>query len=78
MPSSNASAARTQAQTDEEEEAQAPDLAKAMANILEFPEDLDGPGDPTLLGLVSHDSPKLHGMIAPTSRLFRPAGRYPS
>ena len=49
-----------------------------MADILDLPEELDGPSDPTLLGLVSHDSsPQLHGMIAPTSRLFRPDGRYP-
>ena len=61
----------------QEEEAPAPDLAKAMADILEFPEDLDGPSDPTLLGLVTHDSsPQLHGMIAPSSRLFRLDGRY--
>ena len=48
-----------------------------MADILELPEDLDGPSDPTLLGLVSHDSsPQLSGMVAPSSRLFRPDGRY--
>ena len=78
-PSTNTSDAQTQAQTDKAAAAEAPDLAKAMADILDFPEDLDGPNDPTLLGLVSHDSsPQLHGMIAPTSRLFRPDGRYPS
>lgn len=70
---------QTHAQTDEEEEAKAPDLAKALAEILEFPEDLDGPNDPALLGVVSHDSsPGLQGMIASSSRLFRPEGRYPS
>lgn len=69
---------QTHAQTDEEEEAKAPDLAKALAEILEFPEDLDGPNDPALLGVVSHDnSSGLQGMIAPSSRLFRPEGRYP-
>lgn len=74
----NASDARAHAQTDEEEEAKAPDLAKALAEILEFPADLDGPNDPALLGAVSHNSsPSLQGMVAPSSRLFRPEGRYP-
>jgi len=71
---------QTDAQTDEEEEeAEAPDLAKAMLDILDFPENLDGPNDPALLAIVepaSFDSnQQLHGMIAASSRLFRPDGK---
>lgn len=71
---------QTDAQTDEEEEeAEAPDLAKAMLDILDFPEDLDGPNDPALLAIVepaSFDSnQQLQGMIAASSRLFRPEGK---
>lgn len=72
---------QTDAQTDEEEEeAEAPDLAKAMLDILDFPEDLDGPNDPALLAIVepaSFDSnQQLQGMIAASSRLFRPEGKF--
>ena len=71
---------QTDAQADEEEEeAEAPDLAKAMLDILDFPEDLDGPNDPALLAIVepaSFDSnQQLQGMIAASSRLFRPEGK---
>ena len=71
---------QTDAQTDEEEEeAEAPDLAKAMLDILDFPEELDGPNDPALLAIVepaSFDSnQQLQGMIAASSRLFRPEGK---
>ncbi|DBA79457.1 TPA: hypothetical protein ACH3X2_007729 [Trebouxia sp. C0005] len=78
-PSSTTS--QTDAQTDEEEEeAKAPDLTKAMLDILDFPEDLDGPNDPALLAtieLASFDSnQQLQGMIAASSRLFRPDGKF--
>lgn len=64
----------------EDEEAQPPDLAKVMAEILEFPEDLDGPNDPALLGSVHNAeisrATQLQGMLAASSRLLRPPGRY--
>ena len=70
----------TGAQTDEEAEAEPPDLAKAMLDILDFPEDLDGPDNPALLGLVDtvsyNSSDELQGLIAPSSRLFRPGGKW--
>lgn len=72
---------QTDAQTDkEEEEAEAPDLAKAMLDILDFPEDLDGPNDPTLLAILEParfgSNQQLQGMIAASSRLFRPDGKF--
>ena len=78
--SSSTTTSQTDAQTDkEEEEAEAPDLAKAMLDILDFPEDLDGPNNPALLAIVepaSFDSnQQLQGMIAASSRLFRPDGK---
>ena len=70
---------QTDAQTGEDDkEAQAPDLGKAMLDILDLPEDLDGPNNPALLALLepaSFDSnEQLQGMVAASSRLFRPAG----
>ena len=70
---------QTNKQTGEDdEEAKAPDLGKAMLDILDLPEDLDGPNDPALLALLepaSFDSnEQLQGMVAASSRLFRPAG----
>ena len=70
----------TDTQADEdEEEAPAPDLAKAMADIMDFPEDLDGPDNPNLLGLVKavdyDNNQALQGMVAASSRLFRPDGK---
>jgi len=78
--SSSTTTSQTDAQTDEEEEeAKAPDLAKAMLDILDFPEDLDGPNNPALLAIIepaSFDSnEQLQGMIAASSRLFRPDGK---
>ncbi len=75
-----ASEAHTNTQTDEEEEeAKPPDLAKVMAEILDFPEDLEGPNNPALLVLVEPASfgsnEQLQGMVAASSRLFRPAGK---
>lgn len=65
---------------EEEEEAKAPDLAKVMAEILEFPEDLDGPNNPALLGLVEpidfDDTTQLQGMLSASSRLLRGPGRF--
>ncbi len=82
LSSSSASTktSQTDSQTDEEdEEAEAPDLAKAMLDILDFPEELDGPNDPALLAIVepaSFDSnQQLQGMVAASSRLFRPDGK---
>ena len=67
------------AEEEEEEEAKAPDLAKVMAEILEFPEDLDGPNNPALLGLVEpinfDDTTQLQGMLSASSRLLRGPGR---
>lgn len=64
---------------EEDEKAEAPDLAKAMADILDFPEDLEGPNNPKLLAVMepaSFDSnAQLQGMVAASSRLFRPAGK---
>lgn len=69
-----------QADGDGEGEAKAPDLAKAMADILDLPEDLDGPDNPNLLGLVNkvdyNSNQALQGMVAASSRLFRPDGKY--
>lgn len=84
ITSSSSSASTTTSQTDsqtdeEDEEAEAPDLAKAMLDILDFPEELDGPNDPALLAIVepaSFDSnQQLQGMVAASSRLFRPDGK---
>ncbi len=50
-----------------------------MLDILDFPEDLDGPNDPALLALVEpasfDSSQQLHGMVAASTRLFRPDGK---
>ncbi len=50
-----------------------------MLDILDFPEDLDGPNNPALLAIIepaSFDSnEQLQGMIAASSRLFRPDGK---
>ena len=63
----------------EEDEGKSPDLAKAMAEILHFPEDLDGPNNPALLGSVEpvsyEGNGQLQGLVASSSRLFRPPGK---
>ena len=70
---------QTDVQTGEDDkEAKAPDLGKAMLDILDLPEDLDGPNNPALLALyepANFDSnEQLQGMVAASSRLFRPDG----
>ena len=75
------------AETDEEEglspqekEARALHLNKNISAILEFPEDLDGPNNPALLGFVEpiafDETTQLQGMLAASSRLLRPPCRY--
>lgn len=63
-----------------EESANASVMAAALNSILEFPEDLDGPDQMSLMSVIDpaefQAKKDFNGLVAPNSRMFRAPGRY--